>query len=253
MSKECVIVEHQDRVAVLRLNRGITNAINYELVLELKHIFAQLVDNPQIQGLVLTSSNPKFFSIGLDIPGLFDLPQTEFKSFYHSYVQLCLDVMTFPKPVIGAIIGHAIAGGYILSLCCDYRFISGGRKLVGLNEVKLGLPVPFVADCILRRMVGFRKARDIIDSGDFYIPDDALRLGLVDEVVPIDHLVQRSIEKIEELASASLHAYSLIKQNRVEPIEAEIESQLDSKQEDFITSWYSPEARALLEAAISKF
>jgi enoyl-CoA hydratase/carnithine racemase len=253
MSEDNVIVEHQSQVVILRMNRGITNAINSEMVLDLETKFADFADESQVHGVVLTSSNSKFFSIGLDIPSLYDLHPADFKSFYQSYVHLCLEMMTFPKPVIAAITGHAIAGGYILSLCCDYRFILEGRKLVGLNEIKLGLPVPFVADCILRQTVGFRKARDIMDSGDFYDPQDAIQLGLVDEIVSENLLIQRSITKIEDLVSSSIHAYSLLKRNRVQSIKEEIDARLDSKKEEFVTSWFSPEARTFLKDAISKF
>lgn len=77
-----------------------------------------------------------------------------------------LALYTLPKPVVAAITGHAIAGGCILALCCDYRFISEGRKLMGLNEVKLGVPVPYLADRVLHALVGTRYAREIIESGE---------------------------------------------------------------------------------------
>jgi enoyl-CoA hydratase/carnithine racemase len=111
MNEEFVTIEHQNQVAILKLNHGVTNAISGDLVLALD--------------------------------------------------SMCLEMLTISKPLVAGIAGHAIAGGCILSLCCDYRFISEGRKLIGLNEIKLGVPVPYVADCILRKLIGHRLARDV--------------------------------------------------------------------------------------------
>ena len=73
-----------------------------------------------------------------------------------------------------------------MALCCDYRFIAEGRKLMGLNEVKLGVPVPYLGDCILRHLVGARHARDIMDTGDFYHPEVLLQMGMVDQALPLE-------------------------------------------------------------------
>ncbi|MGD8603583.1 MAG: enoyl-CoA hydratase/isomerase family protein, partial [Anaerolineales bacterium] len=136
--------ESIDRMAVVRLDRAVTNAINGEMVEDLSNTLKSLASDENVKGVVLTSANDKFFSIGLDIPLLFDLDVDQFRSFYHSFNQVCVEMLRFPKPLVAALSGHAIAGGYILAVCCDYRLIAEGRKLVGLNEIKLGVPVPYV-------------------------------------------------------------------------------------------------------------
>ena len=161
--------------------------------------------------------------------------------------------MTIPKPVISAIRGHAIAGGCVLTLCCDYRFISEGRKFIGVNEIKLGVPVPFVADCILRRLIGYRKARTIMDTGDFYEPDEALMLGLVDKVLPLEEVLPKSIEEARKLSSVSSSAFTGVKNNRVEPIEEEVMARLGEKEDFFVECWYSGITRDLLKGAMSIF
>ena len=112
-------IEYQDKTYTVRLNRGVTNALNLELIRELTEILNKFKKNPAAQGLILTGSNEKFFSIGFDIPQLFGFTESDFKTFYKSYNQLCLNLYTLPKPTIAAITGHAIAGGCILALCCD--------------------------------------------------------------------------------------------------------------------------------------
>ena len=253
MNEEFITIEHQNQVAILKLNRGITNAINGDLVLVLDSALKRQAADPDVLGMVLTSSNSKFFSIGLDIPNLFALGEKDFRSFYQSFNQMCLGMLTTSKPLVAGITGHAIAGGCILSLCCDYRFISEGHKLIGLNEVKLGVPVPYVADCILRKLIGYRNARDVMDSGGFLVPEEAQRLGVIDRILPIEEVISQSVEKVRELAADSLDAFALIKSSRVHAIEREIAAQLSEREDAFIECWYSDDARALLKDAISKY
>ena len=144
---QMIHVEYNDGVAIVRLNRPVTNALNLQLVEELAGTLKQVTCKSDVRSLVLGSSNDKFFSIGFDIPQLFERTREDFTFFYHTFNQMCLDLYTLSKPTIAAITGHAIAGGCILALCCDYRFIADGRKLMGLNEIKLGVPVPYLADC----------------------------------------------------------------------------------------------------------
>ena len=180
--------EVRDEVALVQLDRPVTNALDLELVHELGQALQGVRHDPHVRGLVLASSNVKFFSIGFDIPSLFDLPREEFQTFYRDFNRMCLDLYTLPRPAVAAITGHATAGGCILALCCDYRFIAEGRKLVGLNEIRLGVPVPYLADCILRHLVGVRLARDVMDSGEFYPPATSLQMGLVDQVLPLEQV-----------------------------------------------------------------
>ena len=253
METDPIILDFEDGIAIIKLNRGTTNAINPDLVASLTSTLRDLKQDGEVHGLVLSSSNEKFFSIGFDIPYLFDLPPESFRNFYQSFGRLCIDLMTIPKPVISAISGHAIAGGCILTLCCDYRFISEGRKLIGVNEIKLGVPVPFAADCILRRLIGYRKARDVMDGGDFYKPDEALRLGLVDKVLPSEEILTKSIEEARVLSSVSSSAFVGVKNNRVEPIEEEVMAKLGEKEDFFVECWYSDIARDRLKEAMAKF
>jgi enoyl-CoA hydratase/carnithine racemase len=202
---------------------------------------------------VLGSSNDKFFSIGFDIPELFDLARKDFRVFYQAFNGVCMDLYTLPKPTIAAITGHAIAGGCILALCCDYRFIAEGRKLMGLNEIKLGIPVPYPGDCILRQVAGTRNAREIMSTGEFYHSEELLQIGMVDQVLPLDQVLPKAIEKAGLLGALPHEAFGMIKRNRVETVEAQVLAHLAEKEQFFIECWYSDEARVRLKEAIKKF
>ncbi len=246
-------LEINDSIAIVRLQQGVSNAINLALVAELSSLLSHAANDPQIHGLVLTSSNSKFFSIGFDIPALIDLPEQKFRVFYQAFNRLCLDLYSWPKPTLAALPGHAIAGGCILAICCDYRMIMNGRKLMGLNEIKLGVPVPYPADRILREIVGGRHARSIMEEGAFYPPEVALAFGLVDQVFPEEELAGAAIAKVRDLGTPSLRAFALIKRNRVEPVINLLTQVLGEKDKIFLECWYSPEARDRLTEALGKF
>jgi enoyl-CoA hydratase/carnithine racemase len=154
---------------------------------------------------------------------------------------------------VAAITGHAVAGGCILTLCCDYRFIAEGKKKMGLNEIKLGVPIPYPADCILRQIIGFRNSREIVDSGEFYLPEKLLHLGLVDKILPTDQVVARAIEKAKSLDALPADAFAVIKHNRVEHVVDHISSKLRKKEQIFLEYWYSEETRKRLKTAMEKF
>ena len=251
--KKLVDKDVSDKIAVVKLNRDVTNAINLNLINGVSEHLESIRDDSGVDGVVFTSANDKFFSIGFDIPELITLTMDDFTEFYHAFNQLCIDLYTFPKPVVAAITGHAVAGGCILTVCCDYRFIAEGKKLMGLNEIKLGVPLPYAADRILRQIVDDRAARRILDTGDFFPPAETLKMGLVDEVLPLDRVLSESIEKARSILDLSAEAFSMIKRNRTERIAEQIRSVLLEKEKIFIELWYADKTREKLKAALEKF
>jgi enoyl-CoA hydratase/carnithine racemase len=247
-----ISVERQDQVAILKLSRDVTNALNLELVTKVSEALQEVKRDPEVRGIVLTGTNDKIFSLGFDIPWLYEADQEQVGRFFRFFNQTCLDLYTIPKPTIAAITGHAIAGGTILALCCDYRHIAEGRKLMGLNEIKLGVPVPYLPDCIARQLLGVNKAREVLETGDFHPAEDLLRMGMVDRVLPLQGVLPNSIERANQLGSMP-QAFALIKQNRVETVEAQVRERGEEKTRAFLECWFSPDTRERLREAINKF
>jgi enoyl-CoA hydratase/carnithine racemase len=248
-----ILTEMRGKVAVVKMDRGVTNALNLDLVKELSDTFRRLKDDPDVCSLVFTSANEKFFSIGFDIPQLYDLRRDEFEVFYRAFNRLSLDLFRLPKPTVAALAGHAVAGGCVLALCCDYRYIAEGRKLMGLNEVKLGVPVPYPADCILRQSVGDRVAREVMETGDFYPAEQSLIIGMVDRVCPADRLMEDAVEKAESLGRTPAVALAAIKQSRVEGVARRVLERLAEKERLFLDCWFSYDARKRLKVAMERY
>jgi enoyl-CoA hydratase/carnithine racemase len=146
-----------------------------------------------------------------------------------------------------------VAGGCILALCCDQRFIAEGHKLMGLNEVKLGVSIPYPSDCILRDLVGSRISREIVEGGEFYPPEESLRLGMVDRILPLDQVICETIKEVERMGATPAHAFAQIKRDRTDRIEKQALAMQDEKEEAFLDLWFAPETRTQLEKAMEKF
>jgi len=248
MSK--VVLEAHDAVAVLRLNNGVINAISPELLDDLSDALKQLESD--FRGMVLAGGE-KFFCIGLDLPGLLPLGRSEMVEFHLTFMQVVLDLYTLPMPTACALNGHATAGGTILALGCDFRFASSGRKFFGLNEVKLGLPVPYLTDLILRQVVGDRYATEMMFKGEFVEPEEAQKMGLVEAVFSPGDLEEKAVAKIAELAALPPHGLKLVKDNRVKAVRSQYEAERSTKADLFLDCWFNPEVQELLKEAAKKF
>jgi enoyl-CoA hydratase/carnithine racemase len=240
-------------VAVLRLSRGVTNPLNLDLVSQLGDALQRASADPAVRAVVLCSASDKFFSIGLDLPAMINLPRDGFRVFMERFEQLCSDLFACPKPTVAALTGHATAGGCILATCCDYRFIAEGRKFIGMNEIKLGVPVPFLTHCILGQMVGWRHTRDIADSGEFYGPEAALRMGLVDQILPLVDILPKTLEWAAKLGTHPGTGFSEIKRFRTRAVLEQVAAHGAEARERFLDAWYSDDARARLREAAAKF
>jgi enoyl-CoA hydratase/carnithine racemase len=246
---EVKIEPHAD-VAILRLSNGVTNAISPELVDDLADALHQA--KKEFKGLILAGGT-KFFSIGFDLPTLLQLDRPAMADFYFKFNQVALDLYTVPLPTACAIAGHAIAGGTILALTADFRFASSGRKLMGLNEVKIGVPVPFLADLMLRQIVGDRAATELNYRGEFLEAEQAPKIGLLDDICPPEELDQKAIEKVAELAALPPYGFTLIKANRVEEIQSIFKEKGSAKMGLFLDCWFKPGVQKLLKGAAKKF
>jgi enoyl-CoA hydratase/carnithine racemase len=245
-----ITVEERGDVAILRLSNGVTNVIGPNLVADLLDVLDMA--EKAYRGLVL-GGGTKFFSIGLNLPELLQFDRAAMDAFWDRFDAAVLKLCTMPLPTAAAIAGHATAGGTILALACDYRFVAAGRNLMGLNEVRIGLPVPYLADLMLRATVSERTATRIVYRGELIAPDQAKTDGLIDAVCPAEKLEKHAVEVIDELAAHSQPAFGLIKKNRVAATRHEFEKRRAAKKEEMLACWFRPEVQELLAEAALKF
>ena len=174
-------------------------------------------------------------------------------SFWQDFDQVLLDLYTFPVPTVAAINGHAVAGGTILALTADYRFIGDSRNLMGLNEVNIGVPVPYLADLMLRQLIDERNANEIVLGGELIDPQKALAVGLVSDIVTEKSLETRAIETAAALSLKPQLAMRQIRENRTETVRRRFERNRDAKRAAMMDCWYHPDVQQMLTEAAKKF
>jgi enoyl-CoA hydratase/carnithine racemase len=248
MSK--IKVEGRENVGVLRFDNGVTNPVSSEFVDDMS-ISLKRVKN-EFRGIVITGGS-KFFSIGLDVPELIKLDRSAMTDFWYRFNQVTFDLYTLPLPTACALAGHAPAAGTILALACDFRFAAAGNKKIGLNEVRLGLPVPYLAGLMLRQIVCNRAATEMLYRGELIEPAKALEIGLIDEIVDRDKVEERAVERTAELAAIPQTALAAVKANRVEDVRLKFGKNLKEQHEIFLDCWFSKPSQELLAKAAEKF
>lgn len=189
-------VSMQDHVAVVGLKNGNTNAINAEFLVEFIELFENLDRDPAVYGSILFGHN-SCFSTGFDLPALLEYTEAEFRIFWKNYLKLISLLSGFKKPLVAALNGHSIAGGCAIALSCDYRIMAEGDFLIGLNEMAIGLVVPPSVYAMYRFWLGEPKAYHTFIEGTLFSPNQALEIGLVDQVVS-ERALRSVVEKNAE-------------------------------------------------------
>jgi|ERR1051326_2675178 methylglutaconyl-CoA hydratase len=190
-------------VATLTLNRpDKRNAISYELIDDLLAGLREVANSPALV-LILTGAGKAFCS-GMDLENLKALtgrtPEQNVED-SETMANLFRSLYDFPKPTIAAVNGPAIAGGCGLATLCDFTLAAPEAKF-GYTEVRIGF-VPAIVSTFLLRQVGEKNARDLLLTGRIIEAQEAHRLGLVNEIVPADHLMKRAYELAAQLMENS--------------------------------------------------
>lgn len=242
----CVELEKQNKIAIVRLNRGKVHALNEVLVDELTDCFDQLEQDQTTEAVILTGSD-KFFSFGLDIPELFPYSQADFKIFLQKFTTLYKNMYLLGKPLVAAINGHCIAGGCILASTADNRIMVGGKAKIALNEASFGSTIFAGAMAILRTQVGQQNAEKIALSGAMFTPQEALEMSLVDDLCEETDLMEKALKNASRMISGYPEAYGSVKQLLRRPIVSNWEKFEPESIEQFIEIWYSPSVRENLK------
>jgi enoyl-CoA hydratase len=188
-------------IAVITLNRPEKlNALNAELLGELDAALAALASDPSVSCAIITGAGEKAFAAGADIGGMLELSTEQARAFSEMGHRICTRMEKAPFPVIGAINGFALGGGCEIALACDFLYASDKAKL-GQPEVNLGIIPGFGGTQRLARRVGIGRARELCYTGDTVDAAEALRIGLVNAVVPHAELMTKVREVATKIAA----------------------------------------------------
>lgn len=201
MSDPTLHVDLRPPLAVVTLDRPkALNALNAILLDELDTVFAELSVNAEVRVILLTGAGGRAFAAGADISEIAAIPTAESEAFALRGQAIFRRIETCGKPVIACIQGFALGGGCELAMACTLRLAADDAKL-GQPEVKLGLIAGYGGTQRLSRLVGRGAALKLLLSGAIINAQEALRIGLVDEVVPAAELMLRSEVLASEIAA----------------------------------------------------
>jgi enoyl-CoA hydratase len=205
-------VDHERKVAVLTINRADKlNALNHALLEELDAALDYIATEEEVRALVITGAGTKAFVAGADINEIASLEGMDDGRDFSAYGQSVFNkIERLTMPVIMAINGYALGGGCELALCGDIRLASDNAQL-GQPEINLGVIPGYGGTQRLARIVGRDRAKGIIFTGERVGAEDALRLGLVDRVVPQEELLLEATNLAVALAGKAPRALALAK------------------------------------------
>jgi enoyl-CoA hydratase/carnithine racemase len=233
-------IDRRGEVTVVRLEHGPVNALDLEL---LGALTAAVGECPG--PLVLTGAG-RAFSAGVDLRRIVEGDEQYTAALLGALSDLFLAVFDHPAPTVAAVNGHAIAGGCVLALACDLRLMAAGR--MGLTELAVGVPFPSAAREIARYALGPAVSRVVLGA-DTVEAADAVRMGLVDDVVPADELLDRATALATRLAGHDASAYALEKRRLHRPVRDAVAAVDD---QDVVSAWTSAATRDRLTSEMAK-
>lgn len=207
-----IVATDRDAIRILSLNRPeVRNALSRELRAELRDALEEARAEPAVRALVLTGAGEAFCA-GLDLRELETLRERSSAENRHdarTLADLFLALYTFPKPVVAAVNGHAVAGGAGLASVCDV-VVASERARIGYTEARIGFVAALVSVFLVRQL-GERKARDLLLSARLLTAPEALEVGLVDEVTAAGDVLERGVERAAAMAANAPSSLAMTK------------------------------------------
>ncbi len=201
MTEDILRMEEKAGVVVLTLNRpGVMNAFNFKLLRALTAAIEALRFRRDVRTLIITGAGEKAFCAGADLKERAGLTPVEVREFIHTIRNLFTTIEDLNKPVIAAVNGIALGGGTELALACDIRLASDTASM-GLTETRLAIIPGAGGTQRLPRLVGRGKAKELIFTGRRVPADEALAIGLVNQVCPPDELLAAGRAMAAEIAA----------------------------------------------------
>ena len=221
---ELVTLSVEDGVGTIRLDRPKMNAINDELYRGVHATAQQAAADPDVRAVVLYGGE-RVFAAGADIKSMSQLDGAGMTAWGRELQDSFRTVARIPKPVIAAVTGYALGGGYELALCADFRLLGASAK-IGQPEIQLGIIPGAGGTQRLSRLVGPAKAKDVIFTGRHVGAEEALEIGLADAVVPDDEVYATAVAMARKFAAGPPIALAAAKQAIDEGLELPIDDGL---------------------------
>lgn len=220
-------IELIDDIVVVVMNSNRMNLINNMFLNDLNDAF-DTIENEYSENAVVLTSGGDVFSAGLDITQSYPLFKEgdidKIQEWYEQFRDSMLRIFRFKNPLIAAVNGHAIAGGLVLALCCDFRISVGSNAKFGLNEVTIGFPLPSVIAEIVIYSLGASVTERLVFDGHLFEPENALKLGFFHKLSEKDDMIPIAVEYAKQYNKPQIAAYSYSKMAMRQSVIRDIEN-----------------------------
>jgi enoyl-CoA hydratase len=242
------VVEANGEVAIVRLTGSTGNVLDATAL----HAGARLARELSAQrpAAMVFTGDTRFFCAGLGSQMLSPLDRAKWRETIAGVNKFYAAWYAVPMPVVGALGGHAVDGGLALALCTDYRIGSTAGRY-GLSEVRGGIVMPIVVDAICRAELPAHTARVLLLGGELVDAATALRLGVLDETITTDSVVERALDVARARAGLSRVAYADLKAQQRGALAARLDRWNAEESDPALTNnRYGPERAAAFEASV---
>lgn len=244
------MIESRDEqgIRILTLARGGANALDAAFLRAIAAAFAA-ADRDGVRGVVLTAEG-KIFCAGLDLLALVELDRAGIVDLVDALGEALRTVFTCGRPTVAAINGHAVAGGALLALACDVRFMAEGPASIGLTEAQLELSLPGSSLEMLRYPLARPALETLVYGGRLHAGTEAETMGVVDALVALDELLPRALQRIEAW-TPSPTAFTDIKSRLHAPVLAAMDA-ARATESAFVDVWFAEPAQSRIAAAVAQ-
>jgi len=251
MAYETILVEREENIAIVKLNRPPVNSLNAKAYNEIYNAFCELEKDDSVGAVVITAEGQKAFAAGLDVKEVAGKTIPEYFTFGR-ISRGCLDkVASIEKPTIAALFGFVFGGGCELALACDLRIATPDAS-IGCPEINLGIIPGSGGTQRLPRLVGIAKAKELLFAGETVSGEEAYRIGLVNKVVPKEKLLDEAKTWAKKLASKPRVAMALLKNAIDNGMNMDLATAITYETDCFAITYVSEDGREGFQAFIDK-
>jgi enoyl-CoA hydratase len=251
MNANMIELEHDGGITTLRFNRPSANALDLELLGEIDEALAEIESRNETRALILTGAG-NCFSAGLDLKVVPSYTAAEQRALVTVLNRMVGRLYGLRLPTIAAVNGHAIAGGMIIVLACDYRIGADADYKMGLTEARVGVAFPVAPMAVVQAELSAPAARVAVLLARNTGPREAMQRGALDELQPAALLLPRAKEMAEEMAALPRVAYAKIKRHLRAAALAKIEDALVNQTEPMLNAWLDDETAQASAAVLAR-
>jgi 3,2-trans-enoyl-CoA isomerase len=244
---EYLEIEEKSGYVVITMNRPKVNAINFQMVDEIRSAFKKMQEDDSVKGVVLTGRTG-VFSAGLDLIELYEYNEAKMREFFIAFGLMYIELARFSKPFICAITGHSPAGGTVIAITADYRVMAEGEKFgIGLNEVAVNVQISTNLIEAYSFWLGKSLAYRYVLAGKLLNAKEALEANLVDEVVSIEDVLPKAEKRMKHYLQADRNIWLNTKTKLRSEWLGKLNEQSEAELNEALEVWWSPEVRMKMQ------